>query len=112
MITHIPKLNWKLFTFSLQRNRLTINGCTPISSLFPIEMRYSLQLTLIKQIQSSPLKLEILHRWEKDAFLNFEQAEEKLSQCREISVDHDDASNLYIDLGVGNLRWTSFNLIL
>ena len=76
------------------------------------EAKRFLQLTLIKQIQSSPLKLEILQRWEKDAFLSFEQAEKKLAECREICLDHDDESNIYIDLGAGNLRWTSFNLIL
>ena len=42
------------------------------------EAKRFLQLTLIKNIQSSPLKLTILERWEKEAFFSFADAAGKL----------------------------------
>ena len=75
------------------------------------EAKRFLQLTLIKHIHSSPLKLEIMERWEKDAFLSFADASAKIKNCREIWVDeHDD--EVYVDLGDGHLTWKSYNLIL
>ena len=43
-----------------------------------------LMLTLIKKIQSSPMKIDIMERWERDAFRSFEGAQEKLRKCREV----------------------------
>ena len=42
------------------------------------------ELTLIKKIQSSPMKIEIMERWERDAFRSFEGAQEKLRKCKEV----------------------------
>ena len=44
-------------------------------------------LTLIKQIEASPLKIQIMERWKRDAFRNFENAQEKLKACRELWID-------------------------
>ena len=77
------------------------------------EVKRFLQLTMIKNIQSSPLKLTILERWEKEAFFSFADATGKLRDCPEVWTDYDDTDHLwYIDLCAGNLTWTSYNLIL
>ena len=74
-----------------------------------------LDLTLIKQIQSSPLKIEIMERWEKDAYRSFENAQEKMKNCGELWIDRneeEDGPLWYVDIGDDNLTWTSYNLIL
>ena len=72
-----------------------------------------LDLTLIKQIQSSPLKIEIMERREKDAYINFENAPEKLKNCGELRIDQNEEKDgplWYVDIEDGNLTWTSYNL--
>ena len=68
---------------------------------------------MIQNIQTSPLKLTILERWEKETFFSFADATGKLRDCSEVWIDYDDDEHLwYIDLGNGSLTWTSYNLIL
>ena len=68
---------------------------------------------MIKNIQSSPMKLEILECWEKEAFVNFRDARDKLVHCREVWLDYEDQEQIwYVDIGQGHLTWTSYNLIL
>lgn len=74
-----------------------------------------ISLTLIKEIQASPCKLQIMECWEKKAFRDLRNAEEKLRKCREIWVDCNEEKEgvvWYVDLGEGNLTWTTYNLIL
>ena len=47
------------------------------------EAKIFLQLTLVKNIQTSPCKLQILERWEKEAFQSFSDAYPNISNCRE-----------------------------
>ena len=54
------------------------------------EAKRFLQLTLIKNIQSSPLKLTILEIWEKEAFFSFTDATGKLRDCPKVWTDYDD----------------------
>ena len=71
-------------------------------------------LTLIKQIESFSLKIQIMERWERDAFQNFENAQEKLKGCRELWINcnnEKDGPIWYVDIGDGNLTWTSYNFI-
>ena len=68
---------------------------------------------MIQNIQTSPLKLTILERWDKEAFFSFADATGKLRDCSEVWIDYDDDEHLwYIDIGNGSLTWTSYNLIL
>ena len=54
-----------------------------------------------------------MERWEKEAFYSFTDAQNKLRNCREIWMDRDDIEAVwYIDIGDGQLTWTSYNLIL
>ena len=76
------------------------------------EAKRFLQLTLIKNIQTSPCKLQILERWEKDAFQSFSNAYQKISECKELWLCEDKNGEKYVDLCDGHLTWTSYNLIL
>ena len=76
------------------------------------EAKRFLQLTLIKNIQTSPCKLQILERWEKDAFQSFSNAYQKISECKELWLREDKNGEKYVDLCDGHLTWTSYNLIL
>ena len=76
------------------------------------EAKRFLQLTLIKNIQTSPCNLHILERWEKDAFQSFSNAYPKLSECREVWLGEDKNGDKYVDLCDDRLTWTSYNLIL
>ena len=74
-----------------------------------------LEITLIKQIAASPLKLQILERWERSAFRSFENAQSKLKNCKELWINCNEENDLpvwYVDIGEGNLTWTSYSLIL
>ena len=56
-----------------------------------------------------------MERWEKYAYRNFENAQEKLKNCGELWIDRNeekDGPMWYVDIGDGNLTWTSYNLIL
>ena len=56
-----------------------------------------------------------MERWEKIAYRSFENAQEKLKGCRELWIDcnkEKDGLIWYVDIGDGNLTWTSYNLIL
>ena len=76
------------------------------------EAKIFLQLTLVQNIQTSPCKLQILERWEKDAFQSFADAYPNISECRELWVGEDNNGEKYVDLCDGRLTWTSYNLIL
>ena len=43
-----------------------------------------LEITLIKKIASSPLKLHILEIWERSTFRSFENDQSKLRNCKEL----------------------------
>ena len=43
-----------------------------------------LEITLIKKIASSPLKLQILEIWERSTFRSFENDQSKLRNCKEL----------------------------
>ena len=56
-----------------------------------------------------------MERWEREAYKSFENAQEKLRGCRELRMDcneEKDGPLWYVDIGYGNLTWTSYNLIL
>ena len=56
-----------------------------------------------------------MERWERDAYRNFENAQEKLKGCKELWIDcneEKEGSVWYVDIGDGNLTWTFYNLIL
>ena len=74
-----------------------------------------LEITLIKQIQATPLKLQILERWEISTFRSFENAQSKLKNFKELWIDcneENDQPVWYVDIGEGNLTWSSYSLIL
>ena len=74
-----------------------------------------MEITLIKQIASIPLKLQILERCERSTFRIFKNAQSKLRNCKEIWIDCNEESDLpvwYVDIGEGNLTWTSYSLIV
>ena len=56
-----------------------------------------------------------MERWERFAYRSFENTQEKLKSCRELWIDHNEEKYgplWYVDIGDGNLTWTSYNLIL
>ena len=74
-----------------------------------------LELCTIQRIQSSPLKLDILERWEKEAFLSFHDAREKLIKNRDVWIDcnpEKEGEVWYVDIGHGRLSWYTYSLIL
>ena len=74
-----------------------------------------LELCTIRRIQSSPLKLDILERWEKEAFLSFHDAREKLIKNRDVWIDcnpEKEGEVWYVDIGHGRLSWYTYSLIL
>ena len=74
-----------------------------------------LALSLIQQVNSSPMKIQILERWEKQAHKGLENAMRQLQQLNHVWVDtaYTDGRELYyVDIGPGFLTWNSYNLIL
>ena len=74
-----------------------------------------LALSLIQQVNASPLKIQILERWKKQAFKGLENAMHQLQQLNHVWVDtaYTDGRELYhVDIGLGLLTWNSYNLIL
>ena len=74
-----------------------------------------LALSLIQQVNSSPLKIQILEIWEKEAFKRLENALHQLQQLNHVWIDttYTDGRELYyVDIGPGFLTWNSYNLIL
>ena len=56
-----------------------------------------------------------MERLEHNAYMSFEGAQEKLKDCGEVWLDgneEEDGLLWYVDIGDGNLTWTSYNLIL
>ena len=56
-----------------------------------------------------------MERWERDVYRSFEGDQEKLKDCGEVWLDHNEEEDdplWYVDIGDGNITWTSYNLIL
>jgi hypothetical protein len=69
--------------------------------------------TLISQIISSPLRIEILEKWEKGAFLGHDRAHDKLSRGRfDVCIDYDEFYMCYCDIGSGTITDESYQLFL
>ena len=65
-----------------------------------------LTLSLIQQVNASPLKIQILERWEKQAYKGLENAMHQLQQLNHLWVDtaYTDGRELYyVDIGLGFL---------
>ena len=63
----------------------------------------------------SPLKIQILERWEKQAYKGLENAMHQLQQVNHVWVDtgYIDGQELYyVDIGLEFLTWNSYNLIV
>ena len=63
-----------------------------------------LSLSLIQQVNASPIKIQILERWEKQAFKGLENAMHQLQQLNHVWVDtaYTDGQELYY-VDIGNL---------
>ena len=74
-----------------------------------------LALSLIQKVNASPLKIQILGRWEKQGFKGLENAPRQLKQLNHVWIDTayiDGRELYYVDIGLGFLTWNSYNLIL
>ena len=74
-----------------------------------------MELSLIQQLNASPMKIQILERWEKEAFKSLENSLHQLQQLNHVWIDTsyiDGRELFYVDLGPGFLTWNSYNLIL
>jgi hypothetical protein len=72
-----------------------------------------LSKTLIEEIKESPLKFQVLDKWEKKALFGLTRTKEKLSQNRfEVTIDFDEDNLCYCDIGVGILIGEAYSLIL
>ena len=74
-----------------------------------------LELSLIQQVNASPLKIQFLERWEKQAFKGLENSLHQLQQLNHVWIDAAYTARQelsYVDIGPGFLTWNSYNLIL
>ena len=74
-----------------------------------------MELSLIQQLNASPMKIQILERWEKEAFKRLENSLHQLQQLNHVWIDtayKDGRELFYVDLGPGFLTWNSYNIIL
>ena len=74
-----------------------------------------LEISLIQQINASPMKIQILERWEKEAFKGLENSMHQLQKLNHVWIDTTYTYGIeffYVDLGPGFLTWNSYNLIL
>ena len=72
-------------------------------------------LSLLQQVNASRLKIQILERWEKQAFKGLENALHQLQQLNHVWIDttYTDGRELYyVDICPRFLTWNSYNLIL
>ena len=74
-----------------------------------------LALSLIQQVNASPLKIQILEIWENQASKGLENALHQLQQLNHVWIDRaytDGWELYYVDICLGVLTWNSYNLIL
>jgi hypothetical protein len=72
-------------------------------------------ITLIKEKFNSPLKIEILEKWEKNVFHGLDNSYQNLKMIEYVWLDttNEEGQELfYVDIFLGYLTWTSYHLIL
>lgn len=70
---------------------------------------------MVQQVNASPLKIQILERWEKQAFKGLENALHQLRRPNHALIDTAFTGGrdlFYVDIGPAFLTWNSYNLIL
>ena len=72
-----------------------------------------LSASLIEEIKDSPIKIQILDKWEQKAFTGLINASKMIWGCvKQFSVDYDDEDMHYFDIGFGPVCWKHYSLLL
>jgi hypothetical protein len=72
-----------------------------------------LSTTLIEEIKDSPMKIQILEKWEHEVFAGLRNASKMIWGCvRQFSIDYDDEDMCYCDIGSGPICWENYSLLL
>jgi len=69
--------------------------------------------TLIEEIKESPMKIQILEKWEKNALTCLKNDSKEIWGCViKLSIYYDKYNICYCDIGSGPMCWEHYSLLL